>query len=113
MRQLAHSIYITRALGGGDGDSTTSDVERFKAMLELFPQGSPGEHVLVWATFIVASGSTTEEHRDFFTRFLERQHKRNGFVNIPRALTFLRRLWTADERENWVELLPEPRVFIM
>lgn len=111
LRQQAFDIYLERTVPGSSTQSADR-IERFKAVLETIPDGSPGDHTLVWPTFIVASESRVPEHRLFFQQFLERQFLRNGFSNILKGLALLARIWESDDGA-WPALLPEPRVFIM
>lgn len=111
LRQQAFDIYLERTMPGSSTQSADR-IERFKAVLETIPDGSPGDHTLVWPTFIVASESLVPEHRLFFQQFLERQFLRNGFSNILKGLALLARIWESDDGA-WPALLPEPRVFIM
>lgn len=112
LRQEAFDIYLQRTMPGSNYTQSTDRIERFKAVLETIPDGSPGEHALVWPTFIVASESCVPEQRLFFQRFLEKQFLRNGFSNILKGLALLARIWESDDGA-WPGLLPEPRVFIM
>ncbi|KAK5806001.1 hypothetical protein VI817_000259 [Penicillium citrinum] len=113
LRQQAHDIYLYRASLGDGGPPSTHLVENFKATLELMPEGSLGEHSLIWACFIAASESHTPEHQSFFDEYLKRQFSRSGFVNILRALDLLKKIRSNATNENWTKLLPEPQVFIM
>ena len=112
LRQQAFDIYLERTMPGSSCTQSADGIERFKAALETIPDGSPGEHSLVWPTFIVASESCVPEQRLFFQRFLEKQFFRNGFSNILKGLALLARIWESDDGA-WPGLLPEPRVFIM
>ncbi|KAE8408782.1 hypothetical protein BDV37DRAFT_278787 [Aspergillus pseudonomiae] len=113
LRQQAYDIYLERALTGPHGTLDPEKIERFKETLELFPEGSLGEHSLVWPTFIAASESLKDEHRLYFKQFLEKQFHRNGFLNLQQALILLEKIWARSSYTNWPALLPEPRVFIM
>lgn len=112
LRQQAFDIYLQRTMLDSNCTQSADKIERFKAMLEMIPDGSPGEHALVWPTFIVASESCVSEQRLFFQQFLEKQFLRNGFSNILKGLVLLARIWASDDGA-WPALLPEPRVFIM
>lgn len=92
---------------------STQLVEDFKSTLQQMPEGSLGEHSLIWACFIAASESHLPEHQSYFDGFLKRQFSRSGFVNILRALDLLRKIRENQQSENWTKLLPEPQVFIM
>ncbi|OGM40216.1 hypothetical protein ABOM_010856 [Aspergillus bombycis] len=113
LRQQAYDIYLERTLMGPHGTFDPDKIERFKETLELFPEGSLGEHSLVWPTFIAASESLKDEHRLYFKQFLEKQFHRNGFLNLQQALKLLEKIWARSSYTNWPTLLPEPRVFIM
>ncbi|CAI7642020.1 unnamed protein product [Penicillium manginii] len=113
LRQQAYDIYLYRASLGDDGTPSTHLVEDFKSTLEQIPEGSLGEHCLIWACFIAASESHSLEHQLFFDSFLKRQFSRSGFVNILRALDLLQEIRQKRKSENWTKLLPEPQVFIM
>lgn len=115
LRQQAFDIYLKRVLGPGDTkkESSTANIEKFIKTLESFPQGSPGEHVLIWSCFIAASESREPAHKLFFQHFLSKQYSRNGFANILIALDLLQKIWARSSNADWPALLPEPQVFIM
>ncbi|KAF7563311.1 hypothetical protein G7046_g812 [Stylonectria norvegica] len=113
LRQQAFNIYLDRVLGGGLSTESTGSIDLFMETVKSFPEGSPGEHVLVWPVFIAASESNSLEHHVFFEHFLERQYQRNGFANILRALELLKKIWSRSDSQDWPALLPEPQVFIM
>ena len=112
VRQQACNIYLHRVSAIGVGTASEDLIETFKMTLESFPEGSPGEHVLVWASFIAASESCRPDHQRFFVQFLERHYRRNRFANILQALKLLQRIWARNIHESWPALLPEPGVFI-
>lgn len=113
LKQQAFDIYLYRAFSIGPSPSFADLVDDFKTAIESFPAGSPGEHVLIWPSFIAASESISTEHREFFKEFLLRQYRQNGFQNILRALELLERIWARDKKDEWPALLPEPGVLIM
>lgn len=88
-------------------------VQRFKETLEAFPHDSPGEQVLIWASFVAASGCVLDEHKAFFKDVFLRHYARSGFVNLLRALEYLQKIWARAPGERWTSLLPQARVFIM
>ncbi|CAG9989260.1 unnamed protein product [Clonostachys byssicola] len=88
-------------------------VQHFKETLEAFPQGAPGERVLVWACFIAASASILNEHKEFFEQILLRHQSRNGFINILEGLECLRRIWSRTSQERWTSLLAQVNVLVM
>lgn len=113
LRQQAFNIYLNRVLTRGETPQAAGLIDQFVSTIQSFPEGSPGENVLVWPVFIAASESISPEHQLFFTQFLERHYRRNGFGNILKALDLLKKIWSRDDAQNWPELLPEPQVFIM
>ncbi|KAK7438520.1 hypothetical protein Landi51_11604 [Colletotrichum acutatum] len=118
IRQQAFNIYLCRVLTNDNETpllpSCVDAIETFQRSLEAFPEGALGEHILVWPTFIAALECHTSEQRLFFEEFLLRQYHRNNFLNIPKALVFLRNIWSQDEGQLcWPALIPQLRVFIM
>lgn len=116
LRQQAYDIYLQRVLLSkppGNELSSADVVTRFRASLEPFPEGFPGDHSLIWPSFIAASESCSPEDQQFFEQFLLKQYNRNGFGNILKGLELLKRIWARDVDVNWPALLPGPRVFIM
>ncbi|KAH8714390.1 hypothetical protein BGZ61DRAFT_417610 [Ilyonectria robusta] len=119
----AHEIYLRQAIwdpsyGPPIPPDSFSDsinrVERFKETLETFPPGSPGEQVLIWASFMAASDCVLEEHKSFFEHLLLRYYMRSGFVNVLRGLQHLRVIWTRRSLgDRWTSLLPQARIFLM
>ncbi|CAH0042078.1 unnamed protein product [Clonostachys rhizophaga] len=88
-------------------------VQAFIDTLQCFPQDQPGEHVLLWASFVAASDCTIDVHKDYFESFFRRHHARNGFMNLLKAVDFLRRIWGRGLPEKWACLLPEEKLFVM
>lgn len=88
-------------------------VQRFKETLEAFPQGAPGEQVLIWACYIAASDCVLEEHMAFFEQFFMRQYARNGFRNLEMGLDALRKIWARSLTERWSTLIPQTMLFVM
>ncbi|KZL72719.1 acriflavine sensitivity control protein Acr-2 [Colletotrichum tofieldiae] len=118
IRQHAFNMYLRRVLPDDSElkPAASSDelIKSFRKSLESFPEGTLGEHILIWPTFIAALECRTQEQRLFFECFLLRQYHRNRFMNIPKALEFLRGVWLQDGVQvNWPALIPELRVFIM
>ncbi|KAK1623433.1 hypothetical protein BDP81DRAFT_503786 [Colletotrichum phormii] len=118
IRQQAFNMYLRRALTN-DNDNTLSPssvdaIKTFQRSLEAFPEGALGEHILIWPTFIAALECHTSEQRLFFEKFLLRQYHRNNFLNIPKALGFLRGIRSQDtHRLTWPALIPKLRGFVM
>ncbi|ETI21003.1 hypothetical protein G647_07346 [Cladophialophora carrionii CBS 160.54] len=114
LNQQACDIYVTRASMGVNGLPSSEPVAKFIRTLELLPPSSPGEHILVFAIFIVASESVLPEHQQYFTNVLLRHHQRNGFANILTALEHLKRSWSERSTiQDWTERLPQMQVFIV
>ncbi|KIW63958.1 hypothetical protein PV04_08919 [Phialophora macrospora] len=114
LNRQACDIYVTRASMGPSGLSSSEPVAKFIRTLEMLPPSSPGEHILVFATFIVALESVLPEHQEYFTNVLLRHHQRNGFTNILTALEYLRRIRSGDcTMQDWTEYLPRLQVFIV
>ncbi|RDW90742.1 Zn(II)2Cys6 transcription factor [Aspergillus mulundensis] len=114
--EQAYTIYLHRALGNQSHPSSSIErVEQFRQTVEAYPIGCPGEHVLVWATFIVAAESTytTVEHRAFFARRMQYLHQINGFGNIPKAIRLLERIWKDPAGMRWTSVIAEAQIFIM
>ncbi|KAL4903574.1 hypothetical protein BDW74DRAFT_179571 [Aspergillus multicolor] len=120
--EQAYTIYLHRALDtqtrepeGTRRLSSIQRVERFRETVEAYPKGSPGEHVLVWATFIVAAESTytTPEHRAFFAERMQYLHQINGFGNIPRATKLLDTIWRDPAGTRWTSTIAQAQIFIM
>ncbi|KZL81254.1 hypothetical protein CI238_11669 [Colletotrichum incanum] len=118
IRQHAFNMYLRRVLPDDSEVKPTASsdelIKSFRKSLESFPEGTLGEHILIWPTFIAALECRNQEQRLFFERFLLRQYHRNRFMNIPKALEFLRGVWLQDRVQvNWPVFIPELRVFIM
>lgn len=112
MRQ-AGNIYLARVSAGSEGEVPREMVDRFKNTLRSLKPDSPGEHTLVWATFIAAAESSTPEDQQFFSQALLRHYRRNGFANILTALDRLRDLQSRRQGNDWTVLLPTLGVFIV
>lgn len=128
--QQARNIYIRQRLSQSSSPASVSSlpadpippplsdsidrVQRFKETLESFPPDSPGEQVLIWASFIAASDCTLQEHKSFFENFFLRHFVKNGFLNALSGLRYLQsNIWRRDLGASWTALLPQVRVFIM
>lgn len=105
LSRKACNVYLSRLRIGPEAPALWYQVEDFRKTMQQFPIGSPTEHALVWSAFFVAWESSTLSQQEFFTSFLLRQHKRNGFNNIIRALECLRMKWNGDAYHDWVECL--------
>lgn len=118
----AHDIYINQARNLDSTDptrpmfvvpDTVARIERFKQTMELFPEDSPGEQVLIWASFLAASDCMLEEHKTFFKELFQRYHRRSGFKNILGALRLLQKIWNRPVEDRWTRFLPQERLFVM
>ncbi|KAF7557616.1 hypothetical protein G7Z17_g566 [Cylindrodendrum hubeiense] len=112
IRQQAFNIYLDRVLAKGVSTASKGAVDRFITAIQAL-EGTPGEHVLIWPVLIAASESSTLEHQKVFEDFLDRQYRRNGFLNILKAVELLKKIWAPTTSEDWPALLPVPQVFIM
>lgn len=88
-------------------------VQKFIDTVGRFPDDSPGEQVLVWASFIAASACVLDEHKSFFQGYLFQHYMRSGFLNLVKALEHLRLIWARNPAERWTRLLPRAGIFIM
>lgn len=113
LNEQAYRIYLHSVLHLPLEVSSFELVDRFKRTLEAFPSKSPGEHVLIWATFMAAAASSTPEHRDFFRTALKQHHERNGFGNVAQALIILEDIWKRDLAERWTAEFTKKPIFIM
>lgn len=106
-------IYVARALAGPSAPPMIDMVQRFVDTMESYPSDCPGEHVLVFASFLVAAESALPEHQEYFIGVLLKHYQRNGFANIPLAMDHLRRIWANRDGKDWTQLLPELQIFIV
>lgn len=114
LRRQAFAIYLDRVASHETGSpADPRSIDGFISTLEMLPPASPGEHVLVWPCFIAAAESRLPEHRAYFERLLSRQHARNGFANISKALDLLQTIWRCKSQVSWPSMIPVPQVFIM
>ena len=88
-------------------------VDHYKRTLESLPEEFIGQHTLVFSTFMVAAEATLPEHQKFFEANLLKHHRRNGFGNIARALEYLKAKWAMGTVQDWTEILPDLRTFIV
>ncbi|CAM1501465.1 Fc.00g034490.m01.CDS01 [Cosmosporella sp. VM-42] len=79
LRQQAFNIYLDRVLDGCTSTPSTEVIHHFMATVKSFPEGSPGEHVLVWPVFIAASESSLPEHHIFFEKPSEKDLDKKHF----------------------------------
>lgn len=113
LNKQACDIYVARALSGLNGPPLTGMVENFISTMDSYPTGCPGEHILVFATFLAAAESALSEHQEYFVNALQKHHQRNGFHNIPLAIDHLKRIWSKQDRKDWTQILPELQTFIV
>ncbi|KAJ4299486.1 hypothetical protein N0V90_004731 [Kalmusia sp. IMI 367209] len=111
--EQAYNIYLLRALGNLDPLSSMQLVEQFKRTAEEYPGTTLGHHVLIWATFIVAAESSTQEHRAFLIERLRTFHTISKFENNLKAISLLQVIWENESEPKWTNLLPEMRIFIV
>lgn len=123
LMQQAVNIYLEQVeycslLPGGDDNSWLSEVsitrvQHFKETLEAFPSDYPGEQVLIWASFVAASGCILDEHKRFFEGVFLRHHERSGFENVLAGLAHLRRIWKRSPMEKWTTLMANGDILVM
>lgn len=112
--QVRHlEAHFSESMASVDIYESVNRLQCFKETLEVFPQGSPGEQVLIWASFMAASACLLEEHKVFFEQFFMRQYARSRFKNLERGLEALRKIWARSPEERWTALLPQARLFVM
>lgn len=112
--ELACDVYVHRAINNVAAAATVELVEAFVKRAKSFDSTTPGNHVLVWAYFIMAAESSVKEHRDFLARRLQSIHGQTKFGNIPHALRLLSKLWSGGDKLRWTLSLPQSsNVFIM
>jgi len=109
----AYNIYLRRALDDLDPPSSLQLVSQFIRTAEAYSSSSPGHHVLIWATFIVAAESSTPEHQAFLTERLKTFHSINGFKNSLKAVALLKVIWKNSSTLKWTTIIPQMRTFIM
>ncbi|WAO94393.1 Hypothetical protein NCS54_01197500 [Fusarium falciforme] len=120
MLQQAHDIYLSEASHDPSMphsfqlfEDSICRLNRFRRSFEDFPDDAPGKHALVWPTFIAASCSILDEHKEFFKAALLRFHSRSRFNNILRGLEHLQYLWDRrNQGERWTQLLAQSRFFM-
>jgi hypothetical protein len=95
------------------GQSSMIRVQHFKETLQAFLAEHPGEQVLIWATFVAASGCVLPEHMEFFEGVFLRHYARNGFANILAGLEYLRRIWARRPTQRWTSLLANAEILVM
>ena len=113
LNQQAYQIYLHTVSRQYYNTALFELVEKFKRTLEAFPSDSPGEHVLIWASFMAAAVSFAPEHREFFRTALRKHHERNGFGNIIQGLSILETIWKRGPAEIWTEHFTKAPIFIV
>lgn len=113
LNKQACDIYVARVLAGPNGPPMTAMVDEFVTTLQGFPSDGPGEHTLVFATFLAAAEAALPEHRAYLNQALLKHYQRNGFMNILLALKSLEEIWSGCRDRDWTQYLPELRVFIV
>lgn len=111
--EQAYNIYLQRALDELDPSTSQKLVEQFVRTADGYSPSSPGHHVLIWATFIVAAESSTHEHRAYLIARLREFHDINGFENELKAVALLRTIWRNAPTSKWTTTLPQMRTFIV
>lgn len=119
--QQAHDIYLQQAIQSSSSLQSEESIEesicrldRFKVTLESMPSGLSGTHTLVWATFLAAADSITEEHKSYFKTALLNHYSRSRFANLLRGVEYLPRIWAKrSEGVRWTEVLPEAGMLLV
>ena len=105
--------YASQALTTQPAQSSATRIQHFMETLQAFPHGHQGEQVLIWATFVAASGCMLDEHREYFEGVFMQHYIRNGFANIMDGLAYLRDIWSRSGDEKWTSLLAQTRTLVM
>ncbi|KEY71535.1 hypothetical protein S7711_08915 [Stachybotrys chartarum IBT 7711] len=88
-------------------------IETLDALLKS-PIGASCEQVLIWATFVVASGCVLREHICFFEDVFQRHYTRCGFLNVLVGLEMLRKIWSRrSSDERWTALIAQTKKLVM
>lgn len=88
-------------------------IETLKALLGS-PVGESCEQVLIWATFVAASGCILDEHIRFFEGVFLRHYARSGFLNVLVGLETLRKIWNRQNTsERWTVLMAQTKKLVM
>lgn len=103
----------TTPLSGVDIPRSIIRVQHFIDTLQAFPTTASCEQVLIWASFVVASGCVLDEHVRFFEETFARHYARNGFTNVLIALETLRRSWVRNMSQRWTLLLSQTGILVM
>merc|ERR1711939_304891 len=110
----AFQIYLHQAAGDIDQKTSIQLVERFRRTAEAYPSGCcSAEHVLIWASYIVAAASTLPEHQSYFCHRLRKFHMGNGFTNTLKGLDVLSTVWGRSLSTRWTAMLSQTQIFIM
>lgn len=109
--QACH-LYLHRAINNVPMEKTAALVQQLEETIEHVPEGSPGEHGLVWVYFIAAAESSTQRHRNFFRDRLLHIYNRIGFSNILRSFKILDGIWQ-DSNSKWTNVIMQlEQVFV-
>ncbi|KAK0383097.1 hypothetical protein NLU13_9011 [Sarocladium strictum] len=88
-------------------------VQHFIETLQSLPPSASCEQVLIWATFVAASGCVLDEHTRFFEGVLRRHYARNRFLNVLAGLEALQKIWARNRSEKWTSLIAQTRTLVM
>lgn len=88
-------------------------VQHFIETLQSLPTSASCEQVLIWATFVAASGCVLDEHIHFFEGVLRRHYARNKFLNVLVGLEALQKIWARNRSERWTSLIAQTRTLVM
>jgi hypothetical protein len=88
-------------------------VQHFIETLQSLPPSASCDRVLIWATFVAASGCVLDEHTQFFEGVLRRHYQRCKFLNVLAGLEALQRIWARNRSERWTSLIAQTRTLVM
>lgn len=112
--QQAFNIYLRRARGELDRIQSHLLIDHFIQTAEAYPKScSSAEHVLIWASFIVAAESSLPQHQQFFRDRLVAFNRRNGFSNILKGLEVLESIWQTAPNTRWTTIISQGHTFVM
>lgn len=111
--QQACNIYLLRARNSLSHSLSYELVEQFLAAQHACPEGSPGEHVLIWAIFVVAAECSSPQHRVLFVNKFRRYYQRLGFSNTLKAIELLEKIWSISDGQRWTSFIAQRHILII
>jgi hypothetical protein len=125
LTRQALDMYLEQAQPSSSSSAppeTTADINSLKSIvrvqhfietLQSLPPSASCEQVLIWATFVAASGCVLDEHIQFFESVLRRHYARNKFLNVLAGLEALQKIWARNRSEKWTSLIAQTRTLVM